>query len=604
MQQSIGFSIRQMRREQSLTQSELGGEHFSKSYVSAVERGKITPSSEALVFFAEQLGQSSDYFSSLLKQLEKEQTVMAPALPPSNTSLMLNELASLEEVALLDALLKHTDYQEVQVPNDFLNLSPEALALFPPQKQARYYLLRGLLYRQKGEYTEAIQALEIALALSPASHHVTILRELGLNYYYLHVYQTALMYHLRAIQQLREGEVEVVSLMERDTNLQWFRLELCCGNDYLALGSFEDALHHFELARKHMNAQHNMKSAAQLYWGLGYSSYAIVFRYMVSDAPNKANGTFPTSETIEKRLQEAISYLHQSRSVYQISGDSGAEARIRLTLAMVLLDLCSWRSLQADKNRAGKSGEVHANIAAPLNDVEEQCHQILFSREVQPFSLPSSVVDEAAAVFLAAAYLMRVYLQRAAMARGQNYMETAQRERAVALYLCKNAIDALAQGAFPEGLVRAAMRPIEDPLNYQFPSLPRLPELSQPGTSLWPDPLCVMEVYFAAGELTEELGRASTSLDYARSCYESADSWFQAALNAAQQLHAQQKYDFGYVLRTYQRYIAILEQRLQVVPESEDTTQVVIATLKRGFFQLDTHFFLVGKSVTEHLSIP
>ncbi len=66
----IGETLRQMRRQQSLTQTELGGDHFSKSYISAVERDKIAPSYEALHFFAEQLGLQRDYFEKRLLQSE------------------------------------------------------------------------------------------------------------------------------------------------------------------------------------------------------------------------------------------------------------------------------------------------------------------------------------------------------------------------------------------------------------------------------------------------------------------------------------------------------------------------------------------------------
>src|SRR5947199_10837343 len=69
MQQTIGEFIRQTRRQQNITQSELGGTRFSKSYVSAVERNKITASSEALGFFAEQLSQPPNYFTSLFQQV-------------------------------------------------------------------------------------------------------------------------------------------------------------------------------------------------------------------------------------------------------------------------------------------------------------------------------------------------------------------------------------------------------------------------------------------------------------------------------------------------------------------------------------------------------
>src|SRR5258708_32304180 len=70
IEQSIGELIRQTRRQNNLTQTELGGARYSKSYVSAVERSKITPSSEALRFFAERLNQPEDYFITLSHQAE------------------------------------------------------------------------------------------------------------------------------------------------------------------------------------------------------------------------------------------------------------------------------------------------------------------------------------------------------------------------------------------------------------------------------------------------------------------------------------------------------------------------------------------------------
>ena len=66
----VGDLIRQLRRQRNLTQTELGGEHYSKSYVSAVEKNTIRPSIAALRFFAEQLELRSDYFTLLLESSE------------------------------------------------------------------------------------------------------------------------------------------------------------------------------------------------------------------------------------------------------------------------------------------------------------------------------------------------------------------------------------------------------------------------------------------------------------------------------------------------------------------------------------------------------
>ena len=81
MQQPIGDFIRQIRRQHNLTQSELGGTRFSKSYVSAVERNKIASSPEALRFFAEQLDQPDDYFTSLVQQVDHMRQLSMPDVP-------------------------------------------------------------------------------------------------------------------------------------------------------------------------------------------------------------------------------------------------------------------------------------------------------------------------------------------------------------------------------------------------------------------------------------------------------------------------------------------------------------------------------------------
>jgi transcriptional regulator with XRE-family HTH domain len=53
---TIGARIRLARTAAQITQQELAGECFSKSYISAIERGKMTPSFKALSILAERLG--------------------------------------------------------------------------------------------------------------------------------------------------------------------------------------------------------------------------------------------------------------------------------------------------------------------------------------------------------------------------------------------------------------------------------------------------------------------------------------------------------------------------------------------------------------------
>src|SRR5947209_11495420 len=139
MQQPIGEFIRQARRQQNITQTELGGKRFSKSYVSAVERNKIASSTEALRFFAEQLGQPGDYFTSLLQQVGNGRQV---AVLNGPGPLSPNEGPfSDEAVTLLDILLENTELYDLPTRYELPTLSPEVIAALPPAKQARYHFL-------------------------------------------------------------------------------------------------------------------------------------------------------------------------------------------------------------------------------------------------------------------------------------------------------------------------------------------------------------------------------------------------------------------------------------------------------------------------------
>src|SRR5438067_13910150 len=88
MQQSIGEIIRHARQQRHLTQRELAGDQFSKSYVSAVEHNRIRPSPKALHLLAERLGQPDGNFAALRERLQALEPMpeaqASPALPESD----------------------------------------------------------------------------------------------------------------------------------------------------------------------------------------------------------------------------------------------------------------------------------------------------------------------------------------------------------------------------------------------------------------------------------------------------------------------------------------------------------------------------------------
>lgn len=80
----IAERLRTARLAAKKTQQELAGGHFSKSYISAIERGKMTPSVQALEYLAGQLTVPMSYF---LGEIELDLSTLTqpytqPALSP------------------------------------------------------------------------------------------------------------------------------------------------------------------------------------------------------------------------------------------------------------------------------------------------------------------------------------------------------------------------------------------------------------------------------------------------------------------------------------------------------------------------------------------
>ncbi|MBP2002090.1 transcriptional regulator with XRE-family HTH domain [Paenibacillus shirakamiensis] len=59
---TIGTRIKHLRKQRGMTQTDLAGEHMTKSMLSQIENGKAMPSMRSLRFLAEQLGQEAGYF--------------------------------------------------------------------------------------------------------------------------------------------------------------------------------------------------------------------------------------------------------------------------------------------------------------------------------------------------------------------------------------------------------------------------------------------------------------------------------------------------------------------------------------------------------------
>jgi hypothetical protein len=109
-----------------------------------------------------------------------------------------------------------------------------------------------------------------------------------------------------------------------------------------------------------------------------------------------------------------------------------------------------------------------------------------------------------------------------------------------------------------------------------------LPELHLETTTFHPRFTGLIEVYCAAGEVAEELGRTAVSSQYRHDCYSQADRCFHTALTLAQTTVSARERDPGYLVRHHQRYASLLEERLSASPEDLEETSNVLVTLLNG----------------------
>lgn len=568
---SFGEHIRQLRRQRSLTQTELGAGRYSKSYVSALERGTIVPSHEALCFFAEQFNQPIEAFEQLL---EKSRFTRSVAAFPQGGAAPEPESDDPNEVmTLLDLLLARTRMTPLPSMSDLPRLSAEAMSALPLPRQARYAFWRGLVAQQEGELAEALSALEYALVLAPAKHQPAILDALGLNYYLERQYHTALSYHRRA-HALLEQQID----QETTADLPLL-VELHCGDDCRALSAYHEACGYYDQARLHLQATHNLRLAAQVYQGLGYCTYAALIQRQIS---SETPGTWIGSEEPHE-FRRAISLLVQSRTLYQASHDLRGEASVRLIQAAVLLDFSLWSRRMAQAQAVATGIFPSIDSVSLLEDAEEQCRQVLISFQEASSESNLPPVEQEMIIYTAVSSLISIYGQRATLARLGGYEDTATRERVRAALLCQQALDTFCEPEFSWDWIHTVASLSAGAVTAHMQYLPRLPDPAAGTSSIPYSPVSQMQLYLAAGEVAEELGRAATTPEYKQDCYARADQCFQMALQAARQILPDQEHDPGYLVRCYQHAVQLVEERMMDMAEApERAAPALLRLLKDG----------------------
>jgi tetratricopeptide (TPR) repeat protein len=329
----IGERVRQARVAAHLTQQELAGNTYSKSYISAVERGKMTPSFQALHVLAERLGRSISFFLG-------EGEVDLDALAQSSAAAGVPEEERQQREGEARQMLKEAEeWVMKRQPDKVLEAlrvaEGEPPVNLPLSEQPRWYWLAGRASISKRKFPEAIGWFERGLTLVETRRaQVTRAQKARFNemgermrellggcYYQQSQPARALDYHLRCLRAITDRVVT-------DPELK-LMIYQSLGNDNMALGRHNEAIGFYEQARELAQDVNDPRQAGLAYWGLGLI-------YKSSDDLFHAEAAFREALMIFERLDNTslASQLHMmlGQVLTRLKDYEKADRHLRLAL--------------------------------------------------------------------------------------------------------------------------------------------------------------------------------------------------------------------------------------------------------------------------------
>ena len=345
--------LRTARLAANLTQQELAGETFSKSYISAVEQGRMIPSIPSLSVLAERLGVAISYLLGeidvdLHRAAERRQKALrqsqphAPAQQPQIQQALAEAERSIRQRQPTQALelLRNPDQPFM---NGFM------------QQYPRWYALVGWALIQQRQAQEARAILERGLQLVEKQRQAPgakdqYLREQaewlryfqGLSYCMNDQPAQALYHHRQGLAAIRDGVIQSHELMQL--------IYKGLGNATLALGYYREAVAFFTLAKRHGLDVHDPRAEGLILWGL-----ALGHKYL-------------------GEMAEAKDALIQAAQLFDQLGEKALVAQLRSMIAPLLIKLQHYDEaediLRQALGAAQRDGDEHtrgvvlANMAA------------------------------------------------------------------------------------------------------------------------------------------------------------------------------------------------------------------------------------------------
>jgi transcriptional regulator with XRE-family HTH domain/predicted negative regulator of RcsB-dependent stress response len=345
--------LRTARLAAKLTQQELAGETFSKSYISAVEQGRMIPSLPSLSVLATRLGVAMSYLLgesdlelSAAAERPQEPPQPSPPHPPTQQAQVQQLLAQAEE---------HIRRRELTQALEVLRNSDQPLINRLLRHHPRWYALVGWALLRQQQLEEARAVLEQGLQLVEKQRQVPgakgqYLQEqaewlryyLGLSHCMADQHVQALYHHQQGLNAIRDGIIQDHELMMLTYK--------GAGNAALALGYYHEAVVYFTMAKKHGLDVHDPRGEGLILWGLG-----IAHKFL-------------------RNVSEARDAFVQASQIFEQSGDKTLVAQLRSMLANLLIQFQHYdeaeQILRQALGTAQRDGDEHtrglvlANMAA------------------------------------------------------------------------------------------------------------------------------------------------------------------------------------------------------------------------------------------------
>ncbi len=278
----LGQRIRQLRTRRGLTQQDLAGEDYSKSYISAIEQGKTRPSLEALQRIASRLEIPAGQL------LDPDAPGFVPADPESmprrvrrRRGVRAGESLGIFDPAYQDLQISQAElYLHTGRPTQALDIlrtmlpeenggtattgTPGAQRPLDTQQQQRAFCLAATAAVHSGNATEALayvqKGIQLANRLGDREGLEQLRLLLGIAYYQADQPLSALEQHRTCLEAVNNGVV-------RDPN---FKLKVLSNiaADYWALHDNDRAIAAYRSALELLDQVNSVERQAAIFWDM------------------------------------------------------------------------------------------------------------------------------------------------------------------------------------------------------------------------------------------------------------------------------------------------------------------------------------------------